>query len=100
MAIGGVALSATLLSASRIPWTLRAPSLLYIAGNVLRAFNKKINELKRKRNNQAVDKFQFALTMLHDLCLTMTKSVQFVQEMELIDRGFTLYVALKNLLDC
>jgi hypothetical protein len=88
--IGGVALSATLLSTRRIPWALRAPSLLYIAGNILRTFTKKIDNFKRKRNDQIVDKFQSALTLLHDLCLAMTKSVQFVQEMELIDRGFTL----------
>lgn len=57
---------------------------------MLRIFSKKINDLKRKRINQVVDKFQIVLSLLHDLCLNMTKSVQFVQEMELIDRGFTL----------
>jgi hypothetical protein len=57
---------------------------------MLRIFSKKINDLKRKRINQVVDKFQIVLSQLHDLCLNMTKSVQFVQEMELIDRGFTL----------
>lgn len=57
---------------------------------MLRFFSKKINDSKRKRINQVVDKFQIVLSLLHDLCLNMTKSVQFVQEMELIDRGFTL----------
>ena len=91
VAIGGVALSITLLSASsRIPWVLRVPSILYIGSNMLLTVYKQINERKRKKYRKIIEKFQFALTLLHELCSTLTKSVQFVQEMELIDRGFTL----------
>ncbi len=92
VAIGGVALSITLLSASssRLPWALRIPSLLYIGGNVLQTVYKKINKHQRKKYSRIAEKFQITLTLLHELCLTLTKSIQFVQEMELIDRGFTL----------
>lgn len=88
--ISGVAFSSTLLSSSRIPWALRIPSLLYVASNIVRSVSVKLNDWDRKRYDKVVEKLKFTLSLLHDLCSMMTKSLQFIQEMELIDRGFTL----------
>lgn len=88
--ISGVAFSTTLLSSSRIPWALRIPSLLYVASNIVRSVSVKLNDWDRKRYDKVVEKLKFTLSLLHDLCSMMTKSLQFIQEMELIDRGFTL----------
>jgi len=89
--IGGAALSVALLSIPDLPWTLQAPSLLYIGWNILLALTRKISDRKRERLNSIANSFQTSLRLMQGLCSSMSKAMQFIQEMELIDRGFTLY---------
>ncbi|KAI9557723.1 hypothetical protein GHT06_017552 [Daphnia sinensis] len=88
--ISGVAFSTTLLFSSRLPWALRIPSLVYVASNIARSVSVKLNDWDRIRYDQVVEKLKVTLSLLHDSCSMMAKSLQFIQEMELIDRGFTL----------
>lgn len=79
-----------LLNSPRMPWAFRVPSFFYVGTNLLHVVNKRINDWKRKKYCHIVERFQLTLSLLQELYSTMGKSVQFVQEMELIDRGFTL----------
>ncbi|XP_057366332.1 vezatin-like [Daphnia carinata] len=88
--ISGIAFSTTLLFSARLPWALRIPSLVYVASNIVRSVSLKLNDWDRKRYDQVVEILKFNLNELHDSCSMMAKSLQFIQEMELIDRGFTL----------
>ena len=82
------------LTSSRLPWRSRIPSLLFVGFNVLKTGSLKFIEWRGKKFSQSVDRFQIALNQIRELVSLMNKSTQFVQEMELIDRGFTLYVLI------
>lgn len=90
--IGGAMLAMLFLFSSRLPWTSRVPSYIFVGVNVLTAGREKFKEWTRRKFTRCVDQFQITLNQIQDLVSTMNKSTQFVQEMELIDRGFTLYV--------
>jgi hypothetical protein len=88
--LGGITLAILLISTPAIPWFFRIPSLLYTGVNMVRESVKKLNQRKQDELMKIVKKFKTSLDLLQILCSTMSKSMQFIQEMELIDRGFTL----------
>ena len=57
---------------------------------MIRESVKKLNQKKQDELMKIVKQFKTSLDLLQILCSTMSKSMQFIQEMELIDRGFTL----------
>ena len=88
--LGGITLAILLISTPAIPWYFRIPSLLYTGVNMIRESVKKLNQKKQDELMKIVKQFKTSLDLLQILCSTMSKSMQFIQEMELIDRGFTL----------
>jgi len=89
-ALGGIAFAAAMLSKPRLPWLLRTPTLLFTGYNILQAIRLKMNQSRYVQLLSIIDEFRAMLNILHELCLSINKTVQFIQEMELIDRGFTL----------
>ena len=81
-----------MLSKPRLPWLLRTPTLLFTGYNILQAIRLKMNQSRYVKLLSIIDEFRAMLNILHQLCLSINKTLQFIQEMELIDRGFKLYV--------
>lgn len=79
-----------MLSTPRLPWLLRAPTFFFTGYNMVQSIYRKINQSRFDKLQATINKFKNITDILHDLCSLMSKTVQFIQEMELIDRGFTL----------
>ena len=88
--LGGIALTVMMLSSPRLPWFFRAPTFLFTGYNMLRSISMKMKLMKFDKLLSTINDFKIILSVLHDLCSSISKTVQFIQEMELIDRGFTL----------
>ena len=95
-AFGGIALTVMMSSTLRLPWLLRAPTFLFSGFNLLRSIYLKMNQLRYDKLEATINEFKSISGILHDLCSSLCKAVQFIQEMELIDRGFTLWVFFHN----
>lgn len=88
--VGGLVLGLLLMSTPGVPPFLRLPSLIFTGVNIFCAVRKQVEVQRVRRIASVVDEFRRSLELWHSLCSVLVKSIQFVQEMELIERGFTL----------